>query len=439
MGQLTELRKALTSSGDGAALLPYDLDSVLHEELLKLQPLAVLLGLSNAEGKTHEYNVRSSHPYAWFEGEETGANNQNSVYARATVQLKIQRIWGSVTGFAQAVDAAFIDALETELIGSIEGMSNVMEYGAMWGTADDIGFTGDSYQFSGIIPRMFSYAPGNVVDAGGNKIELGDLDNAFANVAKWRQTRNDPFLWFMGLRMKAVVDGLQTKVQMPITSAELADGKIVMDTYSRSPIFETDFVVPDATPTTPSDLAGVAAAGGALIDGDWNYRISSVTLWGEQTAAAELGTDITTATTNNSVDLTFTADANAKLYMIWRQDGGGAGDYGLLDIIPAKTYNADGSISGTVATYSDEGARAVKAVKPLETDEQNILIANANPARGASWKTISDNVGAPVDRIYEFLELAKVKDTYDYMMKGYLTLKVVYPNLFSVIRHAKLA
>ncbi len=108
-----ELRKALdTSTTNGANnLLPYDLEPTLNEELLKLQPLAELIPVIQAEGKTHEYVLRTAHPQGWFEGESTGANNQNSTYARRSTMLKIQRIWGSVTGFAQAVDERFIDAL----------------------------------------------------------------------------------------------------------------------------------------------------------------------------------------------------------------------------------------------------------------------------------------------------------------------------------------
>jgi len=38
-----------------------------------------------------------------------------------------------------------------------------------------------------------------------------------------------------------------------------------------------------------------------------------------------------------------------------------------------------------------------------------------------------------------YVPLARVKDTYDYMIKSYLALKLPYPNLVAQIRHAKLA
>ena len=437
-----ELRKALLTTGDGAALLPYDLDPVLHEELLKLQPLAMLFSVLPAGSKTHEYNVRSSHPQAWFEGEVTPANAKNSVYQRKTVQMKIQRIWGSVSGFAQAMDEAFVDALSVELEGSLEGMSNIIEYGFMWGTADDIGFTGDPYQYSGLIPRLFSYAPANIVDAGGNKVVLDDLDQAIAKATGFRGVRGDPKVWIMGTRMKQIVDGLQSKVQIPLTEAVLADGKITMAAYSNVPILESDYIAPASTSTSPA-VSAAAAAGGSLVDDEYFYVISSVTAYGEQVAGTE--DSATTATTNNTVDLTWTADANALLYIIWRGLATGNANMKLLDIIPALTYDSAGTVSGAVEAYSDDGSidtgagTSLKAVKPLSTGEENILLANYNPSRGGAFLGKIDDMGRQTDRLFSFVELARVKDTFDYMLKGYLSARLVHPNLISMVRHAKLA
>jgi hypothetical protein len=434
----TELRKALTSAGDGAALNPYDLDQMLYEELLKLQPLAELLDVLPAGGKTHEYTVRSSHPLAWFEGEATPANAKNSVYARKTVQTKIQRIWGSVTGYAQAVDEAFIDALSTELEGSVEGMSNILEFGALWGAANDVGFTGDAYQYSGIVPRMLAYAPGNVIDAGGNKISLPDLDNALAAATGFRGVRGDPKLWMMGIKMKNVVDGLQTAVNIPLTEAELADGKIIMAAYNGVPIMESDYVVPAATSTSPTDLAAAEDDGnGALPADQYFYNISSVTVYGEQIAGTEANATVTGG--GDAIDLTWTADANAVAYMIWRGLATGNANLQLLDIVPALTYDAAGTVNGAVEAYKDTGARTPIAVKPLSSGEENIVLVNRNSRKGAAFVGKVDDMGRAISNLFSYVELARTKDTYDYMIKGYLALRLVHPNLVAMIRHAKLA
>lgn len=435
---LTEIKKALTTVGDGAPLLPYDLDPVLHEELLKLQPLAQLLTIEPAMTKTHEYNVRASHPRAWFEGEMTGANNQNSVYERKTVALKIQRIWGSVSGFAQSMDERFINALEAELIGSIEGMANTLEFGQLYGVSNDVGFTGDAYQYSGILARIYAYAPNNVIDAGGNKLVLDDFDSAIAKATNFRGASQDPRVWIMSKTMKLVADGLQTRIQMPLRSLELFDGKLVMASYSDIPILESDYVTPAAVTTSPAVTLTGASTGGTLASTAYNYRISSVTAFGEQVGGTAGSAYTVTAGNAGKVTLDWTADANALLYMIFRQTT--SGSYYLIDIIPAKTYNADGSLNSTVAQYVDTGAKSpIATVKPLESGEQIILLVNRNPVRGAVILGKVDDMGRSINTLFSYVDLARTKDSYDYMLKGYLANKVIYPQLMAVIRHVKLA
>lgn len=436
MATLTELKKALTTTGGGDGLLPYDLDQTLHDELIKLQPLAQLLDIIQAEGKTHEFRVRSAHPQAWFEGEETGASVQSGSYIRKTVQLKIQRIWGSVTGFAQKVDEKFINALAEEINGSIQGVADLMEYGVLFGTADDQSFTGDAYQYSGILPIIYKNAVGNVIDGGGVKVTLDMMDAALAKARVYRQLRNDPYLWMLGTRMKQVVDGLQTKVQLPLQSVSLADGKIVMAGYAGAPLLESEYLVPADTSTSPA-TTGVVAAGGSLADGTYTYKISSVTMYGEQVAGTA-SANVVAATTNHTANLSWTADANAKLYMIWRNVA--AGVFGLVDIINAKTYDAAGLVNGNRTTYSDDGTKTfISGVKPLATGEQIITLLNINPARGAAFAGMVDDMGNQIDRLISFVELARTKDSYDYFLKGYMTLRNVYANVHSVIRHVKTA
>ena len=277
----TALRKALDTSDTNGNnnLLPYDLETYLGEELLNLQPLAQLIPVMQAEGKTHEYNLRTSHPMGWFEGESTPANPKGGTYTRKSTMLKIQRIWGSVTGFAQTMDEAFIDALATELEGSLQGMADLLEFSIMFACSDEIGFKGDAFQFSGIFPRLAAYAPDNVINCGSDKVTLADLDGALGIMGKFRQSRNDPKTWLMSLGMKQVVDGLQTKIQIPLTSTVLNDGQITMSNYGGAPILETDYVVPDAVSTSPADLGGTNGAGGN-VDVSVKYRIASVTAYG---------------------------------------------------------------------------------------------------------------------------------------------------------------
>lgn len=430
----TEIKKALTSV-DAVALIPENLDPVLKEELLNLAPLLELVKIEPAEGKTHEYDVQTSHPRGWFEGESAAGTNQKGVYVRKTVSLKIIRIWGEVTGFAQRVTAKFINALEKEVMNSLEGMADAMEWMLMYGVADDYDWTGDAYQASGILPIVYSEAPTNVHDFAGAKITLTALDDMLYDIGRYRGVRNDPRIFLMGSKMKQVVDGLQTKVQLPLQNVELLDGRLTMRAYGDTPIYESHYVAPQSTSTSPDTTSGTPASGGAFAAADYNWRIASVTADGEQVAGAKIGSDVT-VTLNQKVTVAWTADANALAYMIFRQ-AGGAGDFVLVDIIAAKTYDANGDVNGTVASYVDLGSQSLTTqVTPLETGEQIIVALNLNPDRCLGIRSLYDDMGESVE-MFNFVELARTKDAYGYFIKTYVAPRVVHPNLISVTRNVK--
>jgi hypothetical protein len=442
----TEITKALTSS-TASALIPENLDPVLKDELLNLAPLLELLDIAPAEGKTHEYNVASSHPSGWFEGEAATASVQSGTYTRKTVQMKIIRIWGEVTGFAQRVTARFINALEREIMNSLEGMADAMEFMLFYGCAGDYDWTGDAYQASGILPIVYSEVPTNVHDFAGAKVTLAALDTMLYDIGRYRGVRNDPRLFVMGLKMKQVVDGLQTKVQLPLSNAELLDGRIVMRAYGDTPIYEAYNVTPQGTTTSPTVSTATPASGGAFAAADYDWQIASVTSEGEQVAGTAVGA--TTLTLNQKATLAWTADANAKSYMIFRQDGG-TGDFKLIDIIAAKTYGATGVVTGTVASYEDLGsATGVSQVTPLASGEEIIVALNINPERGLGIRTLADDMGLPAGDgdispdggsgyMFNFVELARTKDAYAYFIKTYVAPRLVHPNLVSVTRNVKI-
>lgn len=436
MSTNTELRKALTTADDGQYLLGYDLAPALYEELLELQPLAMMLQFVAAKTKTHEYRIRDAHPRAWYEGEETPAANQESSYTTKNVSLKIQRIWGSVSGFLQAT-ADFADALATEVSGSMLGMSDILEYGVMFGAGTGLDWTGDAYQVRGLLPWIFSEAPANVIDAGGNKLTLTDLDNAIAKATEFRGSAQDPKAWLMSVQMKLVADGLQSSVSIPLTSMEMFDGKLVMASYADIPILQTAFLK-QGTGTSPQPTLTANTSGGTLSAQDYNYRISSIHWNGEQVGGSAATTAATVSTATGSVDLSWTPDTDAKSYWIFRQDGG-SGDYKLIDIIAAKTYDAAGSLSSTVSSYTDTGKTANDEIQPLESGEETIVLVNTNPQRGVALMYLNDNMGTVQERLFNYVELARTKDTYDYMIKTYLAVRLIYPETCAVVRHAKLA
>lgn len=439
----TMLRKALTSA-DTANLRSEDLDPILHEELVEKQPLLSLFDVEQADGKVHEYRKVTSHPKGWFEGESTPANAREGTYSRDTVQLKILRNWGEVTGFNQAVTAKDLDALALEIDLSLQGLADIIEWSTLFACSNDLDdFTGDAYMFTGILPYIFDGAGStNVIDGGGNKLTLAELD-ALIDVVDYRGTGGDPKFFIMANNMKQVADGLQSQVQMNIQSAELFDGRITMGTYDGLPIFTTNMMKAKTTATADmvTGLAaadgGTAAATGAAAS-EYGYRIACVTFEGEQVACAEA---TVTPTANAEVALTWTANANAYAYMIFREPAAGGG-WDLRDIIAAKTYDSAGTVSGNVVSYTDDDFSASSVneyVQCLETGEQSIVLANASNRNGASYLGMVDSMGQSISNMVSYVPLARTKDTYDFMLKSYMAMKVVNPKLFAVLRHVKTA
>ena len=432
-GEETMLRKALTSA-DSSDLRSEDLDPILHEELVEKQPLLSLFDVEQAKGKTHEYRKIASHPKGWFEGESTPANAKKGTYSRETVQLKIMRNWGEVTGFNQAVTAADLDMLAQEIDLSVQGLADMIEWSTLFGVADDYDWTGDAYQYSGLLPTIYSEYSSHVHDAGGT-ITLADLDTMIDDI-DYRGTEGDPKFLLMANNMKQKIDGLQTKVNIDIQSAQLFDGRITMGTYDGLPIFKTNMLKPGTSAVTGLATALGTNVTSAALNTEYGYRVASVTFDGECVACAEA---TITPTANYSVVLTWTADDDAYSYMIFRESAAGGEGHALVDIIAAKSYDSAGTVDGTIETWTDTDFTLLTSytgeVVATETGEHTILLANSSNRNGASYLGMIDSMGVSMENLLSYVPLARTKDSYDFMLKSYLAMKIVNPALFSVIRN----
>lgn len=430
---MDSLEKALnTATASGQALLAQDLEPALVEYLGRYMPLWGMIPRGQADSKTHEYTKRTGVPSAWVEGEATAPGVTSGSYARESVQLKILRTWGSVTGFQQKMSEKFINALRTEIDGSVEGLADLIEYSLLWGD------TTDAYQFSGLETFMRNDATAranNVFDLNA-VITLTDLDNMLDATEGFRGLDRDPKMFIASRQMISKITGLQTKIQRTVQEVEF-EGGFRMATYRGVPLVPSGFVRPAATTTSPA-VTATAAAGGTLADDEYFYRIASVTLYGEQLIGDE--DSATTATTNNSVALTWTADANARLYKIYRGTVTGADNLDLIASIPAKTYNADGSVASNVAAFTDDGSyTALTQFVPQSAGEESIFLVNGNPERGSKLVGALSPIGEKIDNFVTFTELARVKSTFDYMIESFMALQVPYPSVHAMARRVRIA
>jgi len=442
MDYKSELKKALTaSSASGTALIPEDLEPIIRANLLELSPLTALVPLVRADGNIHRVVRRTAHnSTAWFEGEMTDASYSQSTYGRRSVEVKILRTHGQASDFMVSAARSFTDVMADEIESATEGLADLFEFSTIWGVSDDLTAitTGDAYQYSGVYGWILEDAAAtNVVDIDGT-VTLTAMDNLLdITMNKYRNVRDMQWLWLMSPQMNSKVTGLQTLIRRAVPTLTF-EGGFEMETYRGVPILRSGFTKPASTTTSPAVTAAVAGTGGgfALGDGLYRYKISSITLYGEQEAGTADSDTVTTAT-HDTVDLTWTADATAKLYAVYRTLAGEADDddnYDLIDIIAAKAYNADGSVASNVASYSDTGLTGMSTVHPLGTGEETIFLVGLGQRQGVARPVLSPEIGEPMDALVNYVPLVETTDSAQFRLKSYHALQVPWGNLQGIIR-----
>jgi len=447
----TALRKALATTGSGQYLVAEDLEPLIRDYLWYMSPLTAQVPLVRAEGHIHEVARRTAVNRGWVEGESTDPTYSQSTYDRRQVEIKITRASGKVTDFMQSAARSFTDALTDEIEATTMALADVFEYMTMWGISDDLttyDLTGDAYQYTGAYGWILEdAASANVQDANSNgaagaTVTLSMIDDLYAaTVGKYRNFMRDPYMFLMSQAMIDKVSGLQTRISRVVPQIEF-EGGFVMSTYKGIPMLPSQFCAPGSTaaPTTP---AAASASGGSLDDDTYYYRVASITLYGEQIAAAEV--NATTSGTHNSVTLTWTADANAKEYAIYKGTTTGDDNLGLLDIIAAKNYGTSGAVTTNVATYTDDGTIEAEAtVNPLDSGEEMVFLINLGKQYGVSRPVLPPFRGAPVSAdwdpasaIVSYEDIPVATDEHAFRLKSYHAIQVPRGESCAVLRRAK--
>lgn len=355
-----------------------------------------------------------------------------------------------VTDFQQSAAMSFADSLTNEIMSATDGMRQLMEYLPLWGTADDTGFTGDAYQYSGLYPWILNDAPTtNVFDLAA-KVALSNLDDAMDITSKkYQYLTGGQWVWFMSPQMISTVSALQTLVRRQVPQL-MFEGGFVMDTYNGVPILPSGYVQPASTTASVTSLS--ASAGGTGSDSNlYRYKVAAITLFGEQVTSATASAQLSS---NTTATLTWTANTSAKSYAIYRTAAGEADTaalYDLLDIVAAKSYDGTGAVSTNVTTYADViGAKTtIAAVHPLGLydssgkAEEVIFLAYLEPTYGLSLAvlppTLGDPLGGdPTNNLVRFVPISVTDDTYAFRLKSYHALQVADATIAgAVIRRAR--
>jgi len=424
--------KLALDSTTGSPVIPEDLSKELTELTLKQCPLLSLLPAKQANGATHSFIKVSSLPYPNFVGEKAEGTSSSATFTRASVTTKIIKMIDGVTDYLIASAGSFINAYNLELELARKGFGYKLESYLLWGNA-----TADPYQFDGFDAQITT-----------NRIQhnaVVDLPLLTRQMlAKVRKNAPmDNLVFICDPEMADKISSLQTQIYKTMSTKEVeVDGGFIMETIKRIPIYESSYCM--AGPANPATITATASStSGQMTTGaTYKYRLSAVTINGEQGASAEA-----TVTLNNSktsVDLTWTANSDAYLYKIYRTEAnGGANTEKIVAVIPGYTYDANGDINGCKTSYNDGAPDTAigSDVFLLEGESVIFLIDRdvANPVAINAGALQSISAGEKVTDLILFKKLASTNDAEKFMLFSYIALENRNELCHAIARKVKLA
>lgn len=422
------IRKAFSSaSGVGQAIIPEHLEEVITNTLVRLVPELAIPVLKFDHQKFHEFIRLNSLPSAGSAmGESSVTPTRNSTTTRASVELKVLKRKGAVTGFIQDASANFMDAQAFEMETHLQAFGNDMRTYMLYGNK-----TADSYTFDGLDTFISSYRK-NTAQGGTVPTSLSILDDVIDNNLR-KQGSNHRKVFEMSPEMLSLFSRLYTQVRdnreaIRGTNVVEIDGGHRLQTYRDIPIVETTATRPVEQMGTVT--AGHAGAGGAIDDDEWFFQVAPVTWDGEQRACTELSD---TTSSSDTLTLSFSAHTNAIYYKVYV--GTATGALVLKHIVSAFTYDANGTITGntTSIVFSANPTTAGSevpthmqtdvplngtALNPMET----IFFWDLDEYQGMGKLAYTNSAGSRYEGLATVEPLAKTDDNNPFLIKSYPAL-----------------
>jgi hypothetical protein len=440
------IQKAFSSASNiGGALVPEHLEEVITNTLVRLVPELAIPVLKFDNQKFHEFNRLISLPGPGSAmGENSVTPTRNSSVERASVELKVLKRKGAVTGFLQDAAANYMDAQAFEMETHLQSFGNDMRTYILYGNK-----AADQYTFDGLDTFIATYRK-NTVAAGAVPGSLSILDDIIDhNMRKNGSSHRRVFE--MSPEMLSVFSRLYTQVRdnreaIRGTSVVEVDGGWRLQTYRDIPIVETTATRPVKQTGTVS--IGTATTGGTIAADDYFFKVAAVTWDGEQRAAEEVS-QITTGATS-TITLTLTEDADAMFYKVYVSDA--TNTEVLRTIVAGYTYDADGTKTGNttsiVFTTNPSTADASVPVHmqldiPLGGTASNpmevIFFWDLDEFQGMGKLAFTNSAGSRYEGLATVKPLAETDDFVPFMIKSYPALIDSFEATCGLIRGYKTA
>ena len=424
------IQKAFTSAtGVGEALVPEHLESVITNTIVRLVPeLAVPIMRFGAQ-KFHEFNRMTGIPRAGSAmGEGATTPTLNSNFQRTSIELKVMRRKGAVTGFVQDATADYADAQAVEMEAHLQSLGNDLRTYMLYGNKD-----ADQYTFDGLDKFISSYRQNTAV-GGTIPTSLAVLDDIIDHNARAQGSAHRK-VFEMSPEMLSLFSRLYTQVRdnreaIRGTNVIEVDGGHRLQTYRDVPIIET-------TATRPVERMGTvtgasAGSGAAIPDGTYRFKIAPVTWDGEQRASVETNVITTNADT---ITLSFTAHPGALYYKVYVTSGATNTEV-LRSIVSAWTYDGNGTPTAEITSIqftanptvadSDSVPSHMQSDVPLEgTDDgpmEAIFLWDLDESQGMGKLAFTNSAGSRMEGLVTVEQLARTDDNTPFLLKTYAAL-----------------
>lgn len=362
----SELREALNAA-TASAFVQKIIDPVLLEYQRRYSPLVTALPRQQWTSDQYYFNQRTTVANGGFVTDGGAQPVSNSAYVQNNFQMKHLQVVGAVTGYSQEVTRAQIgDLRETEIEGSIRGLTWDTETGVVWGNSAST-LNGAHPQFDGLDTQVssFSGSTQNAFDNGGGTLSLATLDTLLDMVESNAAMSifDDQWMFVMSGSANSKIAQLQTSQQRYLDKVEVAVGLLV-PTYRDVPIVKSSFLASrgfamsavTATPTATTPAGNIASGV------TYHYMVSAVVArQGEILACADVSA--TTAAASSSIVLTFTPPSGFEgsqpiTYKVYR--GSSSSNQTLLGYVDATVgLQADGVTPVVTNTIVDNGAALI--------------------------------------------------------------------------------
>ena len=375
------LRKALDSgASSGGALVHEYLEDIITDQIVAQYPEWSLISPKKIGSKSYKYKARNARGgVGGAVGESAVLTAQNSTYTQPEINLKIVARQFSVTDFLRDSTSENLDAFAQELENEVNDQILSLNLYNLFGNA-----VADSYQYSGWDKSITSNRNSAIFDgwsSGAATVPstLVPFDNMI-NASNRKSGDRFKRAFIMSADMASLLSRLYTTVRKNIDAPTIKlPGGHELESYRGIPILQSTVIsgAQSGTMTTVTAASG-GTTGGALSDAAYYFRVSAITETGETMASAESTVTLAGTGSTQQINLTFTAYPGAIAYKVFYSATTGLSGMSLIRWMAAKTYDSNGTITGSVATINLLNVTANTTVTGISSDKPLTAVSSVN-------------------------------------------------------------